>query len=242
MRRAGFSLDVTNMRTALRVAVATGVFAIGHSLLASTKAKDALARRVRFGRELYRFAYNAQAVLAFGGLAWFIARQPKRTLYRVRGPAAALLRLGQLSGVAFGIAAARATGVAKLSGLDNLVSILTGMPAQQAPAAQGPEADERGVLRARGPFKLVRHPLNVAPLTAFWLAPHMTTRRLAFNVVATAYLVLGSVHEEQRLLRAYGEAYRKYQDEGVPFFWPAMTPRKQMATPEGSELTAETDH
>lgn len=223
------------MRSSSRVALATGVFAITHSLLASTKAKDAFAGRVRFGREFYRIAYNAQAVLAFGGLTWYIARQPKRTLYHVRGPLAALMRLGQLGGVAFGIAAGRTTGFAKLSGLDNGIAILAGMPVQQAPAAQGPEADERGVLRSGGPFKLVRHPLNVAPLPAIWLTPRMTTRRLVFNVVATAYLIIGSVHEEKRLLRAYGEAYRKYQDEGVPFFLPAMAPRQRIATPNGSE-------
>lgn len=228
------------MRSALRVALATGVFAIAHSLLASTRAKDAFAGRVRFGRELYRIGYNAQAGLAFGCLAWYIARQPKRTLYRLRGPLAVLMRLGQFGGVAFGFAAGRATGLAKLSGLDNVVAILAGLPVRQAPAAQGPEADERGVLRASGPFTLVRHPLNVAPLAAFWLAPHMTTRRLAFNVVATAYLVIGSVHEEKRLLRAYGEAYQQYQDDGVPFFWPALASRKRIATTDGSERTART--
>ncbi|HEX6094912.1 MAG TPA: hypothetical protein VF432_01205 [Thermoanaerobaculia bacterium] len=210
------------MRSALKVAVATGVFAITHSLLASTRAKTAFASRVHSGRELYRIAFNAQAVFAFGALAWYIARRPKRTLYRVRGPLAGLMRLGQFGGVAFGIAAARATGVVTLSGLDNLLAVLTRTPVKQAPAAQGPEADESGVLRVRGPFTLVRHPLNLAPLAPFWLTPHMTTRRLAFNVVATAYLAIGSLHEEQRLLREYGEAYRQYQREGVPFFLPSL--------------------
>lgn len=231
------------MRSALKVALATGVFAIGHSLLASTKVKDLVAARVPSGRELYRIAYNAQAVVAFGGLAWYIARSPKRTLYRVRGPLAGLMRLGQLGGVAFGLAAARATGVATLSGLDNAIAVLTGRPVRQVPAAQGPEADESGVLRVRGPFTLMRHPLNAAPLAPFWLTPHMTTRRLAFNVVATAYLIAGSLHEEKRLLRQYGDAYRKYQSEGVPFFLPAIGPRIHTAPPDGNDRTARmSDH
>lgn len=208
------------MPSALKVALATSAFAIVHSLLASTKVKAAVSARVPHGRELHRALYNAQAVLTFGGLAWYIARQPKRALYRVRGPLAGLMRLGQLGGVAFGVAAARATGVTTLSGLDNLIALLAGREVAPAPAAQGPELDESGVLRVRGPFTLVRHPLNLAPLAPFWLTPHMTTRRLAFNVIATAYLVLGSLHEEQRLLRQYGEAYRQYQRGGVPFFLP----------------------
>ncbi|HEY0156096.1 MAG TPA: hypothetical protein VGF28_02250 [Thermoanaerobaculia bacterium] len=218
------------MRSALKVVLATGVFAIVHSLLANTKAKEAFAARVPFGRELYRVAYNAQAVLAFGGLVYYIARRPKRTLYRIRGPLAGLMRLGQFAGVAWAVAAARATGIATLSGVDNLIAIrTTGMPARQAPAAQGPEADESGALRARGPFTVVRHPLNVAPLAPFWLTPHMTTRRLAFNVVATAYLVLGSLHEEKRLLQQYGDAYRQYQRDGVPFYVPSLARRRRVA-------------
>jgi hypothetical protein len=195
----------------LKVATATAAFAIVHSALATTAAKDAFATRFPFGRRLYRVLYNAHALAAFGALVWYIARRPKRTLYRARGPAAGCMRLGQCAGVAFAVAAARATGVATLAGL-----------ADQVPAAQGPEADENGVLRIRGPFRFVRHPLNLAPLLPFWLTPHMTTRRLAFNVVATAYLAIGSVHEEKRLLRQYGEAYATYQRGGVPFYLPRL--------------------
>lgn len=229
------------MHSAFKVELATVVFAKLHSLFASTKAKEAFATRVPLGRELYRVAYNAQAVLTFGGLAWYISRRPKRTLYQVRGPLAVLMRVGQIGGVAFGIAGARASGVATLAGLDNMVAVLNGMPARQAPVAQGPEADERGVLRICGPFNLVRHPLNVAPLAPFWLTPHMTTRRLAFNMVATAYLMIGSVHEEKRLLREYGEAYRKYQRGGVPFFLPSVDLQQRTAPLNHSEVTAKTN-
>jgi hypothetical protein len=210
------------MGSALKVALATGVFAVVHSLLATTSAKDAIATRFRFGRELYRVGYNTQALITFGALVWYIARRPKRTLYRIHGPLAGLLRLGQLGGIGWAVVAARATGVSTLSGADNLVAISQGMPMSQAPAAQGPEADEAGALRIRGPFTLVRHPLNVAPLAPFWLTPHMTTRRLAFNIIATGYLIIGSVHEEKRLRHMYGEQYGEYQRSGVPFFLPSL--------------------
>lgn len=208
------------MSAMLKTALATAAFAAVHSALAGTRVKDAVAARVPHGRELYRAAYNAQAAVTFGALVWFIARQPKRTIYRVKGPAAALLRLGQAGGIVFAAAAARATGIATLSGVDNVLAVLTGAKPRPVPAAQGPEADENGALRIEGPFRLVRHPLNLAPLAPFWLTPHMTTRRLAFNLVATAYFVVGSLHEEQRLLRQYGEAYERYRRGDVPFYLP----------------------
>jgi protein-S-isoprenylcysteine O-methyltransferase Ste14 len=46
----------------------------------------------------------------------------------------------------------------------------------------------------------------------------MTTRRLAFNVVATLYNIYGSTREEKHLLKA-SEEYRDYQKR-VPFFLP----------------------
>lgn len=179
----------------LKVALATSLFAIVHSALA--------ARRIN------RVAFNAQATITFGALTWYIARQPNVTIYRVEGVPAALLRIGQSAGVVFAIAAAKATGIRTLAGFDDV-----------HPAAQGPEVGGDGELRVRGPFTIVRHPLNLAPLAPFWLTPHMTTRRLAFNVIATAYLILGSIHEESRLLAKYGEKYERYQRSGVPFYWP----------------------
>ena len=222
VKRTGRLLATLWCVSAGKVIAATAAFAVVHSALASAKLKDAAAARVPFGRELYRVAYNAQAVLTFGALVAYIARRPKRTLYRLRGPVAAAMRVGQLGGIAFAVWAARSTGVARLAGLDNLSAILAGRPTVPPPAAQGPESDDAGALRVRGPFTLVRHPLNLAPLAPFWLTPHMTTRRLAFNVVATAYLVLGSVHEEQRLRRQYGEAYEQYLRGGVPFYVPGV--------------------
>ena len=207
----------------MSVASATALFAAVHSLLASTRVKDAVAARVPHGRELYRAAYNAHAVLAFGALVTFIVRQPSRTVWRVRGPAAKLMRVGQLGGIVLAIDAARATGILTLSGLDNLMAVIGGTEPHPVPAAQGPERDARGSLRIRGPFKRVRHPLNLAPLAPFWLTPHMTTRRLAFNIVGTLYLVVGSWHEERRLLLQYGDEYARYRRGGTPFYLPLKT-------------------
>lgn len=221
------------MPPALDVAIATGLFALVHSALASRRAKSVASGQFPQSPKLYRVAYNAQAVLTFGALVWYVSRQPNVTVYRVRGAAAAAMRLGQLGGVAFAVAATRATGIARLAGLE----ALDGGP---EPAAQGPEADDAGELRVTGPFKLVRHPLNLAPLAPFWLAPHMTTRRLAFNIVATAYLIVGSVHEEARLRSRYGHAYARYQSSGVPFYFPRLRTLIPSTAPITSTTTTDT--
>ncbi len=48
----------------------------------------------------------------------------------------------------------------------------------------------------------------------------MTTNFFAFNIAATAYLVLGSLHEESRLRRAYVHDYVDYLNNGTPFYLP----------------------
>lgn len=197
---------------AMKVIGATALFAAVHSLLASRRVKARFETEFPRRQELYRVLYNAQSLVTFGALTAYIAAQPKRTLYELHGVPAAALRIGQWSGVLFAVAAARATGVTMLAGLE------TKPPS--VPAAQGPELHHDGALRVEGPFTIVRHPLNLAPLAPFWLTPHMTTRRLAFNCIATLYLVAGSLHEEQRLLAQYGDAYRQYQESGVPFYIP----------------------
>ena len=208
-------------------------FGVVHSALASLKAKEAAGATFRHGAEWYRVAYNAQSVITFGALAWYIATRPKRTLYHVRGPAAAAMRLAQAGGVIFAIAAARATGVLRLTGLDNAIALARGTHPHPVPIAQGPELDELGGhLRIEGPFRLARHPLNLAPLAPFWFTPHLTSRRLAFNLVATAYLVIGSCHEERRLARVYGEQYEAYRRSGVPFYSPRLTRRPARAVVE----------
>jgi protein-S-isoprenylcysteine O-methyltransferase Ste14 len=206
-----------------RIALAVAAFAAVHSALASRSAKRA-ARRAAGGRAgdgWYRAAYNAQAVLTFAALVAHARRLPDRELYRARGPLAALLRAGQLAGLAYAAWAVRQVGVGPMAGVTSLGAWAEGRPeVPPAPEAQGPAPARGGALRTTGPFAWSRHPLNFAPLPVLWLQPRMTRNLAAFNALATLYLIAGSWHEESRLAAAYGEEYEAYRRSGVPFYWP----------------------
>lgn len=219
------------MKAALKVGLATAAFGAVHSLLASHAAKERAARLVgRRPRDgAYRVFYNAQALATFGLLVVYASHAPSRTLYRLRGTAAGVMRAGQLAGLVWAYRAAREVGILRLAGLPNLAALLRGELIPPGPAAQGPERQPSGALSTGGPFRWSRHPLNLAPVPVFWLAPHLTTRRLAFNVVATAYLVLGSQHEEHHLRSLYGNDYETYRRSGVPFFLPGRPARRGAA-------------
>ncbi|HEY8605944.1 MAG TPA: hypothetical protein VIM12_02370 [Noviherbaspirillum sp.] len=210
------------MHTFAKTAIATLAFAAVHSALATRQAKQAAARLLGDERSdaAYRVFYVGQGLLTFAALTAYCASLPAQTVYRLRGPGALLLRAGQLAGLLPLVAGLREVGLKRWAGVDRLQAWRHGRALPAAPAAQGPELTEDGRLTAAGPFRWSRHPLNFAGVPLFWLTPHMTTRRLAFNAIGTAYLVLGSLHEEARLKTAYGDAYARYRQSGVSFFWP----------------------
>lgn len=62
-------------------------------------------------------------------------------------------------------------------------------------------------------YKVVRHPLYLGFLIAFWSTPHMTVGHLVFALGMSAYLFIGSRYEERDLVTQFGEQYRRYQDD-----------------------------
>jgi len=68
-------------------------------------------------------------------------------------------------------------------------------------------------------YRLVRHPLMVGFLVAFWAAPDMSVGRLLFVGASTGYILVGVRLEEHDLKAQLGEPYRRYL-ERVPRFVP----------------------
>ncbi len=60
-------------------------------------------------------------------------------------------------------------------------------------------------------YKVVRHPMMVGLLIAFWAAPHMTLGHMLFAIGMTAFALIGIQMEERDLVRKFGEEYSAYQ-------------------------------
>ncbi|MBW0015581.1 methanethiol S-methyltransferase [Mycobacterium sp.] len=68
-------------------------------------------------------------------------------------------------------------------------------------------------------YRLVRHPLMLGFLIAFWAAPTMTAGHLLFSIAMTGYILIALRIEERSLVAAMGDQYRDYRRD-VPMLIP----------------------
>jgi len=198
-----------------------------HSIFASRSTKDFVRWIVgpRYRNGLYRFTYNVVSVALLGGAAWWFLHLPDRELYRVRLPWSLLFRVGQVASLGILLSGVRVIGVLDFSGISQLRNLLAGLTPDSEPEAQGPPMGTDGEVLSRRAFRYTRHPGNLGALGVFVLFPRMTVNRIALLGVVAIYVILGSLHEERRLLAAYGEAYERYRRSSVPFLVPQLPGR-----------------
>ena len=62
-------------------------------------------------------------------------------------------------------------------------------------------------------YKIVRHPIMLGFIIAFWSSPLMTTGHILFSVATTAYILIAIQLEERDMVGVYGAEYKRYQRE-----------------------------
>ena len=194
-----------NLRGAIYIFSAFTAYSLLHSLLATRRVKRWV--RARFGEvgtRYYRLFYNIVGAVTLLPVLMLLALDPGEELYRWPSPWLYLALLLQGAGALIILAGLLQTGVWSFFGIDSLI-------------ADEPSGQDR--LITSGLYAYVRHPLYTGGLLLIWFMPVMTTSLLAFNLAATLYLYLGSIHEEQRLVAVFGKEYSAYRHR-VPRFIP----------------------
>lgn len=158
----------------------------------------------RYGCEprWYRLTYNLASLVMF---VWVMAAdRTSPVLYFAPGIWSLVMYLAQLVIVAILFACVRQTGAFDFLGIRQLRF--------SQPVSSRLVVD--------GWYAVVRHPLYLFSILFLALNPVMTVQWLMLTALATLYFIVGGMIEERRLVREFGDEYRRYQSR-VPFIIPA---------------------
>ncbi len=179
------------------------LFALSHSILANTKIKNKIAKRVGKNFAFFRAFYNLTSLLFFIFI-YEITPHPDLVIYDLSFPYDIIIVVMQIFSIGGLIWSVRVIDVKEFLGLSQIQRFLAGNFSSE-------ESDDNSELVIKGPFKYSRHPLYFFIILFLGLRPIMDLFYLTFYLCFVSYFVIGSYYEEKNLIAKFGNSYLEYQ-------------------------------
>ena len=176
-------------------------FGVQHSVMARAGFKRAWTRLVPQAVE--RSAYVLVSAVVVLLLVRFWRPIPGVVWSAEPGAPTVTIRLLFAAGLALVVASSFAIDHGELFGLRRVWGRYRGV------------VERPSAFRVPALYRVVRHPMQLGTLVAFWATPLMTVGHLVLAAAMTAYVLVGISFEERDLVRTFGDEYLRYR-ERVP--------------------------
>jgi len=176
------------------------IFALIHSVLATDYIKNKAEKLLGIYYRFYRMMYNIISIITFIPVYLIWSRYASSTplVYSVPEFLYPVFILVRLAGIGMFVYAALQIDVLEFIGL---------------------KQKNQSTLITKGAYGIVRHPLYTSGIVILLTKMEMSLLDVIAISLISLYLIIGAFIEEQRLLRTFGEEYRRYQKH-VPMFIP----------------------
>lgn len=200
------------------VAAVFFAFAFVHSLCVTSRVKGLIRGLLgkRFVKAFYRLIYTIFSAATTFGAVWVVLKIPDHCIFR--GPAWLRWPMHgvQAAGLVIGLLSFNAV---------HFLEFVGAAQAWQYMTERRVAGDMEGITGERlvktGMYAVVRHPLYLAGIMIFTFEPNITRNWLTVSLLADAYFIYGAFVEERRLIKRFGDEYRRYMKE-VPRFLPRL--------------------
>lgn len=189
----------SSLTTALLInLVVMSIFAVQHSGMARQGFKRLFARVASPAIE--RSTYVLLASLSLILLYWQWQPMPTMVWNIENSSAAGIVTAGGFLGWLIVLYSSFLISHFELFGLTQVVSHFAG------------RVTEPMKFKTPGLYRMIRHPIYLGFIIAFWCTPTMTLGHLLFAAVTTAYIFVGIYLEERDLVTMFGDEYRRYRN------------------------------
>jgi protein-S-isoprenylcysteine O-methyltransferase Ste14 len=189
------------------LAVMWSLYCAAHSLTISPPFLQWVRARFPDGHRFHRLCFNIFSILALIPIAAYSLTLQSSPLFEWGGRLRWLQALLVMTGFALLWAGARAYDFKEFMGLAQIAS-------PDVCRSIGAKCE----LNTTGVLGLIRHPWYTAAFFLLW-ARNLDPAAVITNGVLTVYVIIGTILEERKLIAAYGQTYRDYQ-QNVSMFLP----------------------
>lgn len=189
-----------------------------HSALISITASDFIKRKLGEGYRFYRLLYNIFSLLTLVPLLYYSVSTRQELIFRWHGPLVIIQCLLIAASCFLFVAGGWKYSIPMFLGIRQIKT-----------KRENWSLSDNVTFVVLGIHRMIRHPWYLGGMMIVW-ARNLSLLTIMINIVITSYFIIGTHLEERKLIREFGEQYRKYQ-ANVSMFFPYKWLKARIAGP-----------